>query len=410
MQNSRFWKQASLSATLCLFQFMNAADAAGIFQQLNLDSALSTAKEKGKILIIDFTASWCGPCHKMEQTTWADPAVVKWISENGIAVQYDVDKDKDVSEKFKIQAMPSLVIFTPGDVSKEFDRQIGYQTSSELLEWLAAVKNGETNLDLLKHKVEKFGGKGGEEEAKARFRLAHLLAEDGKFTEAADQYTWLWQELPNVMPKDGRTLRLTSMPRPISMLAMRSTDAKQRFEKLRDDAEKAGAMPEFVVLNMALGQDDRTLQWFDKVKNDPSQKANIQSVDLLLESVLARKDRLKDVLALYPDPIARIRELSAQSSKMVEKTAVIGNIEPFMTSAPLLYCAALASHKESDAKKIAVEILKVRDTEEMRHNLVKVAIATKQVRKEQLKWAEGDSDLTKRLQEALASSTPSKKK
>src|SRR5579862_3578477 len=109
MGEYKYWLSALLvliTATYCQI----ASAAAAVFKELPLDKAKATAKDEGKILVVDFTASWCGPCHKMEADTWANPVVQKWVSENAIAVQVDVDKEQETSAAFQIQAMPSVVV------------------------------------------------------------------------------------------------------------------------------------------------------------------------------------------------------------------------------------------------------------------------------------------------------------
>lgn len=393
------------SAVLLLSAFCLLATqpgwSAGIFRELTLDTAKTDAQKDSKILIIDFTASWCGPCHKMEATTWSDPTVQKWVAENAIAIQFDVDKDKDISSAFHIMAMPSMVVFAPKDYSKEFDRQVGYQTSTELLDWLNGVKKGETSLDLLKHSIEKMAGKGGEEEVKARFRLLRALLEANKYDDAVDQFVWLWQNIPTQMPALGG-VRISFLAGQIATLAPRINAIKDRFGLIRDEAEKNNQLLDFVVLNEALGQNDRTLEWFDKVKNDATQKDNLKQVDFVLVGLLVKKNRWKDVILLFPDPIAEIRSLNQKAPKVAEDLARMGIKEdPFAKDAARIYASALAAKRESDARKIAAEILKLHDTPDMRRQLVQTALEAKQPRKDQLKWVSTNKELTEKLQEAL---------
>ncbi|KAK8533992.1 hypothetical protein V6N13_028331 [Hibiscus sabdariffa] len=82
--------------------------------QLHFDSV----KETSKLMVIDFSASWCGPCKLMEP---ALSAMADKFSDVEFA-KLDVDQLPDVAQEFGAQAMPTFVLLKKG---KEVDRVVG---------------------------------------------------------------------------------------------------------------------------------------------------------------------------------------------------------------------------------------------------------------------------------------------
>nr|Q96419.1 RecName: Full=Thioredoxin H-type; Short=Trx-H [Fagopyrum esculentum]BAA13524.1 thioredoxin [Fagopyrum esculentum] len=87
------------------------------------------AKDSGKLIVIDFTASWCGPCRVI--TPYVSELAKKFPHVAFFKV--DVDDLKDVAEEYKVEAMPSFVILKEG---QEVERIVGAR-KDELLHKIA---------------------------------------------------------------------------------------------------------------------------------------------------------------------------------------------------------------------------------------------------------------------------------
>jgi thioredoxin 2 len=98
--------------------------------------AASTAQLQGRLLLVDATATWCGPCQTMERETWPDARVGAWLAEHAVAVQVDVDAERDVAQALGIEAMPTLILMRDG---RELARSVGALDADELLAWLEGV-------------------------------------------------------------------------------------------------------------------------------------------------------------------------------------------------------------------------------------------------------------------------------
>jgi cytochrome c biogenesis protein CcmG, thiol:disulfide interchange protein DsbE len=53
---------------------------------------------RGKVVYIDFWASWCGPCR--QSFPWLDRLVSEYTSKNFVVIGVNVDKDRDRAERF----------------------------------------------------------------------------------------------------------------------------------------------------------------------------------------------------------------------------------------------------------------------------------------------------------------------
>ena len=83
---------------------------------------------EGKVLE-DFWASWCGPCRML------GPVIDQLGSElTDVKVcKIDVDANQDLAAKYKVETIPTLVVFEGG---KEVKRSVGVQPKPAILAML----------------------------------------------------------------------------------------------------------------------------------------------------------------------------------------------------------------------------------------------------------------------------------
>lgn len=90
---------------------------------------------------VKFTAEWCGPCKRMAPTI--EKLEVEFPSITFLSV--DIDKEVSIAQKFKIKAIPSLILLKNGE---EVNRVTGLSLIQPLRKMLRDVilEEGMTNL------------------------------------------------------------------------------------------------------------------------------------------------------------------------------------------------------------------------------------------------------------------------
>ena len=97
----------------------------GRFRQATLGNIRELLQGE-KLLVVDFWANWCGPCHVMTQTL---RAMADKFEDRIIFAKVDIQNNRDVAQQFGVKCIPTLILFRNG---KEWDRLSGIRNRSEL--------------------------------------------------------------------------------------------------------------------------------------------------------------------------------------------------------------------------------------------------------------------------------------
>ncbi len=93
---------------------------------VSMEEAVAMTNKKPKKILIDVYTNWCGPCRRMNNTTFVHPFIVNYINEHYYAVKFNAEGNDTVEFKGQVYVNKS---FDPAKVSRrngthEFTRSI----------------------------------------------------------------------------------------------------------------------------------------------------------------------------------------------------------------------------------------------------------------------------------------------
>lgn len=251
---------------------------------------------------------------------------------------------------------------------------------------------------------------------------ADKLSRSGKPLEAITRFETVW----NNLRKQDQLLLGADAPYvadTIRNFCRRYSPARDRFRTMRDRAadsfeERGKQLPDlaaWIVLNRIVEQEDRTLEWWEKVKAGGVSKAVLTRFRPWLEPLLEKNGRLGDLAVMIDDPAGLVRREYAgfraavrhESSELNYRVAR----EVFLTRHARHYASLLLAGRDRDATRLATEAMTVDHSPEMVACMVKSALDCGKAGPQHMDWlsAVGDrasdlEDLKARLHAELAES------
>lgn len=367
---SRFLALALLLAAPFAATAADDAAAPALFRPLDFAAASAAAKQEGRLLLVDFYTTWCGPCHLLDVTTWRDARVVELVGAKAVAVKIDAERQRDLAKRHQIDAYPTILVLAADGTER--DRYVGYLKPEEFVAKFTATLAGKNSLAQAQEKVAARGGK----DPKERLELGRALAKQGNAAEALEHFLWCFDEGVAVDPKFAKQ-RDERLPGYIAGLgktlpaALDALRARREATARQIDAAPAKAKADdykrLGTIDAALRDDAAMLAMVEKLRANP---ALLRAYGDPVQRRLIETKHYREAIAISP-PEAEFADMDEKVAMMRES----GRMAPEQLAGVLRKAAtegavaveALAGAGETErARKLARGILRWDDSVEVR--------------------------------------------
>lgn len=93
---------------------------------LNNSQFYNKLRTSDKLVVIDFFATWCGPCKML---TPIFESLSKEMSDKVDFAKIDIDRSLEIAQEYKIVSVPTMIIFKNG---KEVKRIVGFTPKEQI--------------------------------------------------------------------------------------------------------------------------------------------------------------------------------------------------------------------------------------------------------------------------------------
>lgn len=97
------------------------------------DQTAKEAIESGKPVVIDFWATWCGPCIKLG--TVVEELAEKY-AEQAVIGKLNIDENDEIASAYRVRNIPTVLFFKNGEL---VERSVGLVKLSDLEDKLAKI-------------------------------------------------------------------------------------------------------------------------------------------------------------------------------------------------------------------------------------------------------------------------------
>lgn len=92
-----------------------------VLNENNFDNTVANG-----LVLVDFWATWCGPCKMLAPTI---DAIATEYKDRVVVGKVDVDESEALARRFGIMSIPTLFLFKDGEV---VEKLVGYRLKAEL--------------------------------------------------------------------------------------------------------------------------------------------------------------------------------------------------------------------------------------------------------------------------------------